>query len=532
MGDGGAAHARLPAQVSPYGPFDAWGREVHGIAQYGSAEQALAAADRYASLAALLGDERTLEFLVQGRMYARQRLGRYPEALADGQELLARHQAAGNPLGEAKVLADLADLYFLLGRFGEGMRCLARAGLLLETPRSPLNRYLSALSNYAIAAESAELYEAAHDAYERVRQGGAVVRLAWLPSVGNHPKMLNVWALRLAQLGRTGESTRLFQRVITLTATTAVDPEDLEEVELSRDVSAFRAVALAMLGDVDEAIALAQPLVAPPVSREVSARWWAHLALGIAHRARGDRAAARRELLASQQFSWDEPHESVLLIEYELAALAVDSFGDAGRPVLDVVRRQAERLWQQRLNYRSMLQQARQREELEIERTATAAALLRDPLTGLGNRRQFDQIAVAVDTGAAVSPVSLLVVDVDNFKTINDTHSHNAGDHVLRELGAIFRAHCRAGQDTPIRYAGDEFVVFLHANLATAVEIAERIRSSVAATDFDSVTPGTRVSISTGVATLRRDMTAADLFIAADAHLYRAKRAGRNRVAA
>jgi diguanylate cyclase len=130
-------------------------------------------------------------------------------------------------------------------------------------------------------------------------------------------------------------------------------------------------------------------------------------------------------------------------------------------------------------------------------------------------------------------PVSLLVIDVDRFKAINDTYSHTAGDEVLRELGTILHAHCRTGQDTAIRYAGDEFVVFLDGDLATAVEVAHRIRAAVASSAvFAHITPGTTVSISTGAATLRPTMTTADLFRAADANLYQAKRSGRDRVAA
>jgi len=133
---------------------------------------------------------------------------------------------------------------------------------------------------------------------------------------------------------------------------------------------------------------------------------------------------------------------------------------------------------------------------------------------------------------SSARPTSLLLIDVDNFKAINDTHSHSAGDQTLRELARIISSHCREGIDTPIRYAGDEFTIFLNTDLANAITVAERIRAAVAAADFTDTTPGTPVSISTGVAALRPAMTPTDLFHAADTNLYQAKRAGRNRVAA
>jgi diguanylate cyclase len=153
-------------------------------------------------------------------------------------------------------------------------------------------------------------------------------------------------------------------------------------------------------------------------------------------------------------------------------------------------------------------------------------------LTGLGNRREFDLVMNGVHAGTVDLPLTLLLIDVDNFKAINDTHSHSAGDHVLREIATIIATHCRTGIDIPIRYAGDEFTAFLNADLATGVNVARRIRAALTATSFNHITPGTPVSISTGVATLRAGMTAADLFQAADTNLYRAKRAGRDRVAA
>lgn len=92
--------------------------------------------------------------------------------------------------------------------------------------------------------------------------------------------------------------------------------------------------------------------------------------------------------------------------------------------------------------------------------------------------------------------MSLLIIGVDKFKAINDSHSHSAGDDVLRALGAILKENCRDTDIPPIRYAGDEFTIFVHADLPTAIAIAERIRVAVSTADFDRITPGSPVSVS------------------------------------
>jgi len=180
----------------------------------------------------------------------------------------------------------------------------------------------------------------------------------------------------------------------------------------------------------------------------------------------------------------------------------------------------------------AMLRQAMEREALEAEHARTESALLRDPLTGLGNRLRFDRIMAAVDAGSWDRPTSLLVLDVDRFKAINDTYSHAAGDEILCAIAGVLRASCRTEQDVAVRYAGDEFAVFLQGTTAAAVDVADRIMSAVRTTDVRHVAPGLRLSVSIGVASLAPGMTARELFRAADAQMYRSKRAGRGRVSA
>ena len=159
-----------------------------------------------------------------------------------------------------------------------------------------------------------------------------------------------------------------------------------------------------------------------------------------------------------------------------------------------------------------------------------------DGLTRLFNKRFFmnrlgDEI---VNAGRDHYPVSVFIFDLDHFKNYNDTQGHQAGDEVLKRTGLIFRESVRA-DDVPARYGGEEFIVLLpHTPKDGAHQFAEKLRKTVAEHDYPNreCQPLKCVSLSGGVATFPDDgWTGAELIAAADAALYKAKKAGRNRVA-
>ena len=159
-----------------------------------------------------------------------------------------------------------------------------------------------------------------------------------------------------------------------------------------------------------------------------------------------------------------------------------------------------------------------------------------DALTGLHNRRYMEGhlstlVGQAIQSGRALS---VLVADIDYFKSVNDTYGHDAGDNVLREFAARFRRNTR-GIDLACRLGGEEFVIIMpDTDLARALQVGERLRACIAADPFQ-VNADTllRVTASVGIATLeRREDTPETLFKRADKALYAAKREGRNRVAA
>jgi two-component system cell cycle response regulator len=160
-----------------------------------------------------------------------------------------------------------------------------------------------------------------------------------------------------------------------------------------------------------------------------------------------------------------------------------------------------------------------------------------DALTGLHNRRYMEMhVATLVEQAAARGkPLTVLVLDIDYFKTINDSYGHDAGDDVLREFASRVRKSIR-GIDLACRYGGEEFVIVMpETDMAVAAVVAERLRRRVATETFPIGQAGQRieVTISIGLAGLgASDEGAASILKRADQALYRAKRDGRNRVVA
>ncbi len=164
---------------------------------------------------------------------------------------------------------------------------------------------------------------------------------------------------------------------------------------------------------------------------------------------------------------------------------------------------------------------------------------LTDELTGLSNRRMFNYlIERELNRGRRYGrPLSLVMIDIDFFKKINDTWGHSVGDLVLRELGALMRANFRR-MDVPVRYGGEEFAVILpETSLEEAINFAERFRLKVESATFLNGLERIPVTISLGVAAISNseafeEVDAEALLQMVDRALYQAKKSGRNRIAA
>jgi two-component system, cell cycle response regulator len=155
-----------------------------------------------------------------------------------------------------------------------------------------------------------------------------------------------------------------------------------------------------------------------------------------------------------------------------------------------------------------------------------------DGLTNLCNRKQVDTL-LAEEVRRAQRyrrELSILMLDVDHFKRINDTHGHLAGDGILTRLAVLLQQHLRP-DDTLGRYGGDEFCMILpETSLSNAAYIAESLRAVVSDRPFAAERTTLSVTVSIGAAELQPSMQYSDLYRSADAMLYRAKQLGRNRV--
>jgi diguanylate cyclase (GGDEF)-like protein len=212
------------------------------------------------------------------------------------------------------------------------------------------------------------------------------------------------------------------------------------------------------------------------------------------------------------------------LLDFEpltLTAEQIDLLTEAARRVADEVERQ----------YQVDLADAERAEHLRSEEhwAALERLALADPLTGLSNRRAGERALEREVARArrAKSPFSLALLDLDHLKEINDTHGHALGDDALIQASRILTSSFRAS-DLAIRWGGDEFLVLLpDVTLEGAVVFAERARAQVESLAIPGVE---RLTMSAGIVEVGPDEEPRDAIARADAELYEAKRAGRNRV--
>lgn len=158
----------------------------------------------------------------------------------------------------------------------------------------------------------------------------------------------------------------------------------------------------------------------------------------------------------------------------------------------------------------------------------------RDPLTRCFNRLTFQKIAIREELRHERfgHPYSVILIDLDDFKSVNDRFGHDAGDSVLSQMGKLFLTHTREGLDAVARWGGEEFLILApETNQVSAVTLANKIRRRTESQPLTLPDGSTlRVTVSVGVATLSDGASYKDLVKKADEALYKAKKTGKNRV--
>jgi diguanylate cyclase (GGDEF)-like protein len=277
-------------------------------------------------------------------------------------------------------------------------------------------------------------------------------------------------------------------------------------------------------GEAARAVELfAEALRLGPDGEESRRGYEIHLELAAAHEAMGDAAAALGH--------FREYHR----IRQSVADTAVTIRIRGLMLHFDLERaRQQEELY--RLRYVELAaandELRRLHAELEARNRELQRVSIEDALTGLYNRRYFDaQLEQELARALRYQrPLAVALCDLDHFKSINDRFSHRVGDEVLRAVGQLFRATIRA-DDIAARYGGEEFVLILpETDRDGALVLLERLSRVIAEYAWERIAPGLGVTLSIGVAALGPVATSEELLAAADANLYRAKAAGRDRV--
>ena len=164
----------------------------------------------------------------------------------------------------------------------------------------------------------------------------------------------------------------------------------------------------------------------------------------------------------------------------------------------------------------------------QLRQRAISSSIITDSLTGVGNRRHFDETVnrLAKKSDQTESTFSLVIIDLDHFKQVNDLYGHPAGDEVLRKFGALIKEEKREG-DSVFRYGGEEFaLLFVNVKAEDTIHAVERIRNSFNDLKFTSGDETFQVTFSAGSATYEGDTVG--LISASDQALYEAKRSGRN----
>ena len=249
-----------------------------------------------------------------------------------------------------------------------------------------------------------------------------------------------------------------------------------------------------------------------------------HLVLGRAALADGAFDAAREHLEDVERFATSAGREvwSVAATGGLADVYAASQGPHAGMDLWRSIARAALlRSWSEREGRFAALRDRNELRELAAHTARVGRAAVQDPLTGLGNRRVLEDF-----TAAAHPQASVVFIDVDNFKRVNDVFTHEVGDTVLRDVAAILRQVSRDG-DLLVRFGGDEFVVLSVGGLEGATALANRVHQAVRAHAWDRLAPGLSVTVSVGVGRLASTGAA---LLAADGALLSAKRAGRDQV--
>ncbi len=464
--------------------------KVQGHALTLNGEYAAALACLHAGLAALPADLplRRVD-LLRALSSTHEQMNDLAEALALATQAAALARAAGDPERLAEALLTTGVVRSRSGDHAGGLEHFAEALAVFEAAGEQ-TRLVRALCNMGIACKN---LDRPADAVRHLERAAALAVDLGDTAMAATPLANLIEPLR--QLGRLPESLEAAQRVLDLLGSSG-GPDVVALARLQRGQT------LAATGQTEAAL------------HEM------HQALDFVHK-RGGRLLTTAHLALAQLYKQ--------LGHFELALQHHEAYHAADRKLLDDSSARTLKALQVRFQLERAEHEA-QVQRLEAKRLSIQSRT--DALTGAANRRHLDEHLLEAFAAARRlgHPLAVAMVDIDDFKGINDGFGHPLGDAVLQQVAEHLRANCRA-IDLVARFGGEEFcIVFAEADAAHAQRACEAARLAIEQHDWSALRPALRVSVSIGLADHPSLDSPQALLAEADAQLYAAKRAGKNRV--
>jgi len=505
-----------------FGPLDFLSEYAHRSYVDGFSTKAVDECRAWFVLADGVGDVMTCRYLSFVQTLALLDLGWYGDAVDVASELLESLGDEDEPVWRCKALSIIAQATTRMDRPSEAISALAEAYRLLRTIEPTGYGHLSASMSLAMALRSANLVESSEEIFTSIDPQGDPMMETY---IAQEKALLSAhWATVLRLIGRDQDAAVQFR----VTAERALRMQHFARCAGNSTMLArgevIEAYGMLYLDGVGLAGARARAAANRfPARPELFETHLLHLVLGAADALAGDTTAARSHMRVVVHDA--EACRRVIWATTGRAALADVDMAENGESEAtqmwrDVARDALRSIWAEREARFSALRDRESIRHLTDQADRYVRVMLEDPLTGLGNRRLLSRIADGPDR-----PESVIFVDVDEFKAVNDKYSHAVGDVVLQTVATILRAQSREG-DQLLRYGGDEFLVLLRGDVSLARAVAARILEAVNNHPWGEIAPRLAVTVSIGVGR----GGAEDLLVSADRALLVAKRTGRNRV--
>ena len=430
-------------------------------------------------------------------------LSDYPNALETYLQALQLYERAGHLEGSARALENIGLTYLEMGCYEAALTHLQR---ILKSARDKTSvQYAITLMNIGRAftgiGDLAQALNYSLDSVELFETHSDLASMSY--------SLDNIGTIYL-ELGRLGEAHQYLRRALKIKQTVGD-----------------------RLGQVKTRLYLGQ-LFSRQGKYELAAKTF-HRARKDAQRVGGKAEVYKAHLALAEACEHQGLHTEALHHYKAFLRVKDEVFNKASDHKLQSLRvsHEVEQKEHEKEIYRlKNVELAAANEELRRVKGALERQAQEDALTGLYNRRYLDLRFAEEFKGANRCGTSLAVMicDIDNFKSINDTFSHGVGDKVLVTVARLLRTHVRA-EDILARYGGEEFVILMpRLSRAEAVTLCERLRNTIEVYDWQSLQQGLKVTISMGVSS---ELTAANcerMLALADTKLYEAKQGGKNRV--